>query len=96
MPVPGTDFYRYVEENNYLLTKDWSMYDPMKKPIFSYPGFLQIRLPYYSAYGLRKFYLRPKYILRRLRSIRYFHEFNGYVKYFFGFMRRYVIRKGSV
>lgn len=90
VPVPGTEFYNYVEKNNYLLTKDWSMYDPLKKPVFSYPWLSSDEIYYYSAYGLRKFYLRPGYILKRLISIRSFHELKSYVKNFFGFMKRYV------
>src|SRR4030065_1251347 len=65
VPVPGTDFYKYVEENNYLLTKEWSLYDQKKKPVFSYPRLTSDEIAYYSRQGLRRFYLRPKYILDR-------------------------------
>jgi len=95
VPTPGTDFYRYVEENNYLNTKDWSLYDPMKKPVFGYPGLSADEIEYYSKYGLRQFYLRPKYIFNRLRSIRNISEMATYFRNFIGFMRRYVL-KGSV
>ncbi len=93
VPVPGTDFYKYVEENNYLLTKDWSMYDPMKKPVFSYPLLSADEIAHYSAYGLRRFYLRPKYIFSRLKSIRSASEAAAYFRNFVGFMKRYVISK---
>ena len=93
VPAPGTDFYRYVEENNYLLTKDWSLYDPMKKPVFSYPDLSDDEIAYYSADGLRQFYLRPNYILHRLKSIRSFSEFASYFNNFIGFIRRYVLEK---
>lgn len=93
VPIPGTDFYKYVEENNYLLTKDWSLYDPMKKPVFSYPSLSTDEIAYYSAYGLRQFYLRPGYILDRLMSIRSFSELATYFNNFVGFVKRYVIHK---
>jgi radical SAM superfamily enzyme YgiQ (UPF0313 family) len=93
VPVPGTDFYRYVDENNYLLTKDWSLYDPMKKPVFSYPWLTSDEVAYYSTQGLRKFYLRPKYIFSRLKSIRSVSEAAAYFRNFIGFMKRYVISK---
>lgn len=93
VPVPGTDFYRYVEENNYLLTKDWSLYDPMKKPVFSYPWLTADEIAYYSRHGLRQFYLRPKYIFSRLKSIRSASEAVTYFRNFVGFMKRYVISK---
>jgi len=92
VPAPGTDFYRYVEENDYLLTKDWSLYDPMKKPVFSYPSLSSDEIAYYSTYGLRSFYLRPKYIFDRLKSIRSFSEAAIYFNNFIGFLKRYVLR----
>lgn len=95
VPVPGTDFYRYVEENNYLLTKDWSLYDPMKKPVFSYPWLTSDEIAYYSRHGLRKFYLRPKYIFSRLKSIRSISEAAAYFRNFIGFIKRYVISKNQ-
>ena len=91
VPAPGTDFYRYVEKNNYLLTKDWSQYDPMKKPVFSYPNLSADDIAYYSSYGLKQFYLRPQYIINRCLSIRNMNDFNKYVTNFVGFMKRYVM-----
>lgn len=91
VPAPGTDFFRYVEENNYLLTRDWSRYDPMKPPVFSYPSLSSKEIADYSARGLRQFYLRPKYILRRLKSIRNLEEAGMYITNFIGFLKRYVV-----
>lgn len=93
VPTPGTDFYRFVEKNNYLLTKDWSQFDPMKKPVFSYPNLSSDEIAYYSAYGLRQFYLRPSYIIDRMLSIRNFTEAASYSKNFIGFLKRYVLPK---
>lgn len=95
VPTPGTDFYRYVEENGYLLTKDWSKYDPMQKPVFSYPWLAADEIAYYSVYGLRQFYLRKGYILKRLLSIRNLHDVTKYSNNFVGFLKRYVFRKRS-
>ena len=91
VPVPGTDFYSHVEENNYLLTKDWSLYDPMKKPVFSYPRLTSDEIAYYSAYGLRRFYLRPRYILDRLKTVRSFTDVKTYFNNFIGFLKRYFL-----
>lgn len=93
VPAPGTDFYKHVEENNYLLTKDWSMYDPMKKPVFSYPWLTADEIAYYSAYGLRQFYLRPSYVIKQLSSIKNFSELGIYYSNFKGFVERYVFPK---
>jgi len=96
VPAPGTDFYKYVEENNYLLTKDWGLYDPMKKPVFSYPELSADEIEYYSKYGLRQFYLNPKYILNRLKSIRNINEATTYLHNFIGFMKRYVLPRKEI
>jgi hypothetical protein len=94
VPAPGTEFYRYVKESGYLLTKDWSLYDPLKKPVFSYPWLTSEEMAFYQAYGLRQFYLRPKYIWGRLTSIRNLIEVRNYFHNFVGFFKRYVL-KGS-
>lgn len=91
VPTPGTDFYRYVESSGYLLTKDWSLYDPMKKPVFSYPWLSADEIAYYSTHGLHRFYLRPRYIFGRLKSIRNISEAKTYLHNFIGFMKRYVL-----
>jgi anaerobic magnesium-protoporphyrin IX monomethyl ester cyclase len=95
VPAPGTDFYRYIDENNYFLTKDWSKFDPMQKPVFSYPGLSAEDIEYYSRYGLRQFYLRPSYILRRALAVRSFKQLKGYWKNFLGFLARYVAPKSQ-
>jgi radical SAM superfamily enzyme YgiQ (UPF0313 family) len=93
VPAPGTDFYKYVEENKYLVTKDWSLYDPIKKPVFNYPSLTADEISYYSRRGLRQFYLRPRYIMDRIKTIRSFSEANRYVNNFFGFIQRYVFKR---
>jgi len=93
MPVPGTDFYRYLEENNYLHTKDWSLYDPLNKPVFSYPWLSSDEIYYYSTRGIRSFYLRPNYILNRILSIKSFSDVKRYLSNFIAFLKRYMLPK---
>jgi len=95
VPAPGTEFYDYVEKNNYLVTKDWSQYDPMKKPVFGYPNFSAEEIYFYSRSGLRKFYLRPKYILQRGKAIRSYSEASMLFSNFLGFLKRYVLTKDN-
>ena len=90
VPAPGTDFYRYVEKNGYLQTKDWSRYDPLQKPVFSYPTLSADEMVFYQSSGLRQFYLRPGFILRKIISIRSLTELVTYAGNFAGFMRRHV------
>jgi radical SAM superfamily enzyme YgiQ (UPF0313 family) len=96
VPAPGTDFYRYVEQNGYLLTRDWSRFDPLQKPVFSYPALSADEMVFYQSYGLRQFYLRPGYILRKLLGIRSLTEAGTLLTNFIGFVNRYVrTRTGS-
>jgi radical SAM superfamily enzyme YgiQ (UPF0313 family) len=90
VPVPGTDFYRYLEGKGFLRTKDWSKYDPMKKPVFAYPELSSDDISYYSSFGLRQFYLRPKYILERLASVTSLTELKSLFTNFCGFIKRYM------
>src|SRR3990172_4687394 len=79
------------KRNGIFNKKDWSLYDPMKKPVFSYPWLSADEIAHYSAYGLRQFYLRPGYIVKRLSSIRSLDELVTYCHNFIGFLKRYVL-----
>jgi radical SAM superfamily enzyme YgiQ (UPF0313 family) len=96
VPAPGTDFYRYVEQNGFLTTKDWSRYDPLQKPVFNYPALSAEEMVFYQTHGLRQFYLRPEYILRKLVAIRSFTEAKTNLTNFIGFVNRYVRSRGRV
>ena len=37
-PYPGTEFYEWCERNDYLVTKDFSLYDGNKESVISYPN----------------------------------------------------------
>lgn len=74
-PHPGTPFYDFLEKNNYLKTRDWSRYDPMQEPVYDYPEISgeELHKKFFLVY--RKFYFRPKYILKEIREIRNFNTF---------------------
>lgn len=91
-PVPGTDFFNYMEKNNHLLHKQWDLYDALKKPVYSYPHLSGDEIYNYAAHGLRQFYLRPGYIWDRIKSIRSATELGSYISNFYGFIKRYVFR----
>ncbi len=37
-PLPGTPFYKMAEEKGWLVTKDWSQYEPHYTAVVEYPG----------------------------------------------------------
>ncbi len=92
VPAPGTDFYRQMDANGYLMHKRWDLYDPLKKPVYSYPNLSGEEIHEFAAHGLREFYLRPSYIWDRVRAIKSPADIGLYASNFFGFMKRYVLR----
>lgn len=89
-PLPGTEFYRYLEERGLLLTKDWSKYDPVKPPVYQYPHLSSQEIFQTTRSGYRQFYLRPSYILKRLLRIRSLGELKDNFQNLIGFLERYV------
>jgi len=88
VPVYNTEFYNYLEKNNFLLDMKSSDYDTSKPPAYSYPHLSSDEIYNLVMQGYREFYLRPSFILKRLSSstsLRY--EFNN----FRFFIKRYVI-----
>lgn len=92
-PYPGTEFYDYLKGNNFLKTTDWSKYDPMGKPVFGYPDLSSEEIYRAMLHGMRSFYLRSSYLLKRLSSIRSLHELKINAQNGLAFVRRFALRK---
>lgn len=69
-PVPGTEFYDYIKDHGYFITRDWNRYDPMLPPVFNYPGLSSEEMHKELKRAYRRFYLRPSYLVKRLARIR--------------------------
>lgn len=79
---PGTKFYNYVQENS--LTDSSNMLE-LFNDIYYYPVTRSHHLSKERIFELhkkavKKFYLRPKFILKTLLSIRSINEFKNYAK----------------
>jgi anaerobic magnesium-protoporphyrin IX monomethyl ester cyclase len=66
VPFPNTEMFSYYDENDLILTKDWSRYCTIEQPIARTKG-----LTYEELVGLRKqayfqLLLRPGYLLRNV------------------------------
>jgi anaerobic magnesium-protoporphyrin IX monomethyl ester cyclase len=70
VPFPGTEFFSMAEERGWLKTKDWQKWlgEGEQKGVVEYPGLSQERIDYYVDSGLKRFYLRPAYMLKFLFS----------------------------
>jgi radical SAM superfamily enzyme YgiQ (UPF0313 family) len=68
-PYPGTQMFEWARQRGLLRTLDWGEFD-LGNAVMELPSVSteQINRMYRSAY--REFYLRPRYVWRRLRSVR--------------------------
>ena len=70
-PYPGTEFYKYLEENSFLKFKQWSDYldeEGCITPIFEYPDLSIQEMEYWLRQAYKEYYLRPSYILKAARQ----------------------------
>lgn len=82
-PMPGTEFYKYCEERNFLLNKDLS--DSLdsygfQKCIVSYPGLNSDEISYQVNKALKDYYLNISYIpiiLKNILGKNGIHELKG-------------------
>lgn len=97
VPVPGTEFYRWAEENRFLLTNDLEKSvdeNGFQKCIVSYPEFTNEDIEKYVDKALKGYYLSPSYIPIALSNIfrrNGLHELRGMIKsarMFFKYLRR--------
>lgn len=70
IPLPGTELWRIAENKNgiEILAKSWDEYVAYGKPAIRTPGLTRKQLERYQRLAYRKFYLRPRYILRILTN----------------------------
>jgi len=72
-PIPGSDLYRQLDEQNLILTKEWSKYnlyiDPEK--IYTHPDLKWDEIKKYYKKFYRSFYFRPGFMMKRVyRSLK--------------------------
>jgi radical SAM superfamily enzyme YgiQ (UPF0313 family) len=72
-PVPGTDLYEISKREGFI-TKDtkWEEFAPLTNtpPVLVQKNVSKERLVYWQKRAFREFYLRPKYIFRKIRQLR--------------------------
>ncbi len=66
---PGTELFAWAKERGYMKSFNWSDYT-MSNVVFELPGLDKAKMQFYYELAHRKFYFRPKIILRRLSHIR--------------------------
>jgi radical SAM superfamily enzyme YgiQ (UPF0313 family) len=72
MVYPGTEAYEWAKENDYLLTEDYSKWltpEGVHNTLISRPGLSNKELVELCDEARRQFYLRPNYILSKLKQM---------------------------
>lgn len=88
-PYPGTEFYRWCKEKNYMITKDWKEWVDEKgeqRTIIKYPSLSCGEMNKAIDSALYSFYLRPGYILSQVFRPKSFHDMQARAKGLLNFM----------
>jgi len=88
VPFPGTEFREYALEKGYLQDVPWEKYE-INNALVSYPHLSNKDIQKASRKAYQKFYLRPSYVLKKMKefplrdwkkiSIQAFNFFRGWV-----------------
>lgn len=78
-PYPGTEFFDWAKKNGYIKSLNWNDYS-YSNVVLELPGLSREKLQHYYELAHRKFYFRPKLILRRLFHIRTFDQLKQEIK----------------
>jgi radical SAM superfamily enzyme YgiQ (UPF0313 family) len=62
-PLPGTDYYRLLDENGCFLTREWQYHDSVHHSAVRLPHLANEQLNGYLGSFYRRYYRRPRYIL---------------------------------
>lgn len=91
-PHPGTAFFNLLKENRFLKDVDWNSYDTNSQPVYNYPHLSSKEIYAFSLKANRRFYYRPKYIVRRIKRIRSLKELDNVLKNFYAFSKNFIIK----
>jgi len=61
-PLPGTDYYKLLEENNCFLTKEWEKHDSVHHSSVELPNLTNNDLNTYLNTFYKRYYRRPEYL----------------------------------
>jgi radical SAM superfamily enzyme YgiQ (UPF0313 family) len=68
-PYPGTEMHAWAKSNGYLLTEDWNEYD-LSRSVMRLPTVAPEIVDRFYRKAYRRYYFRPRYIVRRLWRLR--------------------------
>ena len=88
-PVPGTEFYDFLTSKGYLKENiSLESFDPVMEPVYEYPWLSSKKIHEMSRAGYMEFYLRPKFIFKRLSNVSNWRdEFSNAMMFFRTYVR---------
>ena len=91
IPFPGTDYYQYCQEKGLIKARSWADWldDGEQSTIMEYPGLSKQDIVGSVDKALRKFYLRPNYMLKFLFSTRSASDLYRKIRGFWNFLSYY-------
>jgi radical SAM superfamily enzyme YgiQ (UPF0313 family) len=82
-PLPGTDYYKLLKDNNCLCTEEWDKHDSVHHSAVSLPGLSNEEINHVLKTFYRRYYRRPKYLwMMVMRSLRSWDNFKQSVRKF--------------
>ncbi|MBF0118036.1 MAG: cobalamin-dependent protein [Desulfobacterales bacterium] len=86
-PFPGTQLYAYAQKEEGFSVEDWSKFDFFGAPYIT-KSLSKEQLLFYYRQALKKIYLRPMYLIRRLLEIKSFINLKIHLWYTFRIIKR--------
>lgn len=85
IPYPGTPLFKYCQKNNLLLTQDWDKYD-MRQPVIK--SAIKPKQQIELVQNLFKGILTPKFLIKKIISIRSFSDIKHLGYYAFKYLQK--------
>lgn len=73
-PFPGTEMFKWADENGYLTTKNWADYD-LAHPVMELPTVSCEKVQAFYRKAYIRFFLRPGYLVKRIARLRSLADF---------------------
>lgn len=88
VPYPGTEFYNLVKKRGWLISNNWEDYNG-DCAVVEYPSLTKEEIETASRTAYKKFYLRPKYILKKIKEAKSIGEWGQLIKSGFNLLKNF-------
>ncbi len=93
-PYPGTEVYDYLRSKNFILTEDYDQFGIHTPPVHRLERLLPFEMLRWQKKAYKRFYLRPRQIVKQILRIRTFNRFIVNLGAGAGLFRMILFKKG--